>query len=103
MFNLYKHIEQLGKEHGYANIQKLCSAAGVTRSVMSELNNGRAKTITKKTAQKFADCLGVTIDDIYGTSRTFSDDDLKFALFGGEATDEQLEEVKRFAKFIQSR
>lgn len=32
-----------------------------------------------------------------------SNDDLKFALFGGEATDKQLDEVRRFAQFIKER
>ena len=29
--------------------------------------------------------------------------ELKFALFGADATDEQLEEVKQFAKFVKER
>lgn len=32
-----------------------------------------------------------------------NDDAIKFALFGVTATDAQLEEVKRFAQFIQDR
>ena len=32
-----------------------------------------------------------------------SESDLKFALFGGEATDKQLDEVRRFARFIKER
>ena len=37
-------------------------------------------------------------------SREISDDDLKFALFGGgPVSDAQLEEVKRFARFIKER
>ena len=43
MEDLYKHIESLGKEHGYKNMTVLCKAAGVPRSTMSELNNGRIK------------------------------------------------------------
>ena len=38
MEDLYKHIESLGKEHGYKNMTVLCKAAGVPRSTMSELN-----------------------------------------------------------------
>ena len=38
-------------------------------------------------------------------NQVISDDVLKFALFGGdkEITDAQLEEVKRFAKFVKER
>lgn len=37
------------------------------------------------------------------TGGEVSEDDLKFALFGGEATDKQLDEVRRFARFIKER
>ena len=65
MEDLYKHIESLGKEHGYKNMTVLCKAAGVPRSTMSELNNGRSKDLSKPNAQKFADILGVTLDEVY--------------------------------------
>ena len=35
--------------------------------------------------------------------KTVSDKDLMFALFGGEVSDEALEEVKRFAAFVKSK
>lgn len=66
MEDLYKHIESLGREHGYKNMTVLCKAAGVPRSTMSELNNGRSKDLSKPNAQKFADILGVTLDEVYG-------------------------------------
>ena len=66
MFNLYAHIEELGKKAGYPNIQQLCAASGVSRSIMTELNKGRAKSLSQKTAQKFADTLGISIDKVYG-------------------------------------
>ena len=66
MEDLYKHIESLGKEHGYKNMTVLCKAAGVPRSTMSELNNGRSKDLSKPNAQKLADILGVTLDEVYG-------------------------------------
>ncbi|MEE0649565.1 helix-turn-helix domain-containing protein, partial [[Clostridium] scindens] len=66
MEDLYKHIEGLGREHGYKNMTVLCKAAGVPRSTMSELNNGRSKDLSKPNAQKFADILGITLDEVYG-------------------------------------
>lgn len=114
MEDLYKHIESLGKEHGYKNMTVLCKAAGVPRSTMSELNNGRSKDLSKPNAQKFADILGVTLDEVYGTEtknaptdgeREISDDDIKFALFGGDGdiTDAMYNEVKRFAQMVKLR
>ena len=112
MEDLYKHIESLGKEHGYKNMTVLCKAAGVPRSTMSELNNGRSKDLSKPNAQKFADILGVTLDEVYGEEtkkaptpegeRKVSDDDLKFALWGTrEIDDDVLDRVRQFAKFAQ--
>lgn len=115
MEDLYKHIESLGKEHGYKNMTVLCKAAGVPRSTMSELNNGRSKDLSKPNAQKFADILGVTLDEVYGEEtknapipegeRAISDDDIKFALFGGDGdiTDAMYNEVKRFAQMVKLR
>ena len=115
MEDLYKHIEGLGREHGYKNMTVLCKAAGVPRSTMSELNNGRSKDLSKPNAQKFADILGITLDEVYGEEtkkaptpegeRKVSDDDIKFALFGGdgEITDAMYDEVKRFAQMVKLR
>ncbi len=112
MEDLYKHIESLGKEHGYKNMTVLCKAAGVPRSTMSELNNGRSKDLSKPNAQKFADILGVTLDEVYGEEtkkapaqegeRQISDDDIKFALWGTrEIDDDVLDRVRQFARFAQ--
>jgi len=115
MEDLYKHIESLGREHGYKNMTVLCKAAGVPRSTMSELNNGRSKDLSKPNAQKFADILGVTLDEVYGEEtkkaptpegeRRFDDDDLKFALWGNasDIDDEDLEDVRRYAAFVAER
>lgn len=112
MEDLYKHIESLGREHGYKNMTVLCKAAGVPRSTMSELNNGRSKDLSKPNAQKFADILGVTLDEVYGEEtkkaptqegeRQISNDDIKFALWGTrEIDDDVLDRVRQFAKFAQ--
>lgn len=38
-----------------------------------------------------------------GKPRKVSDEELMFALFGGEVTPDKLEEVKKFAEFIKSK
>lgn len=113
MDDLYKHIEELGKQNGYRNMTVLCKAAGVPRSTMSELNNGRSKDISKQNAQKFANLLRISLDQVYGTEkaptpegeRVVNDEDIKFALFGGdgEITDAMYDEVKRFAQMVKLR
>mgnify|MGYP002650706389 CR=1 FL=1 len=114
MEDLYKHIESLGKEHGYKNMTVLCKAAGVPRSTMSELNNGRSKDLSKPNAQKFADILGVTLDEVYGEEtkkaptdgeRIVSDDDIMFALWGDsdDVDEADLDDVKRYAAFVRER
>ena len=115
MEDLYKHIESLGKEHGYKNMTVLCKAAGVPRSTMSELNNGRSKDLSKPNAQKFADILGITLDEVYGEDtkkaptnegeRVISDDDIMFALWGDsdDVDKDDLDDVKRYAAFVRER
>ena len=66
MFNWYKNIEELAKEHGFSTVQELCTASGVWPSVMSNLNKGKAESISLKTAKKFAETMGVSVDAIYG-------------------------------------
>ena len=57
--------------------------------------------------QKVADYFGVSVDYLLGrdSNATVTDYDIKFALFGGdgEITDEQYDEVKRFAQFVKER
>ncbi len=113
MGNLYEHIERLAKERGFRNMTELCSTAGVPRATMSELKMGRSKDISKPNAQKLAAALGVSLDAVYGNEgadtlpkdRSVSDEDIKFALFGGdgEITDEMYEEVRRFAAYVKQR
>lgn len=61
------------------------------------------------TLKKIADYFNVSTDFLlYGKEKSpseISDEDLKFALFGGdgEITDEMFEEVKRFAEFVKEK
>ena len=62
------------------------------------------------TIQKLADHFGVPVDYLLGKDAGphsyITDAELKFALFGGDAetiTDEMLDEVRRFAAFLQHR
>ena len=89
-----------------------CTEIGLNRSAVNKWKNGGKPNGT--TAAKLADFFGVTTDYLLGQSddrsaalekRTITDDDIKFALFGGdgEITDAMYEEVKQFAAFLKQR
>ena len=84
---------------------------------MSELNNGRSKDLSKPNAQKFADILGVTLDEVYGEEtkkaptqdgeRGIDEQNLKVAFFRGadptltkEDMDAMWEDARAFRDFI---
>ena len=95
MFNLYSHIEALAQEHGYQNVQELCKEAGIYPSVLSNLNKGRAKSITHKTAERLAKVLDVSVDVVYGRTPDISKQDIKAAFFNGEndLSQEEIDEL----------
>lgn len=75
-------------------------------------NNGKPMSSTMKTYKKIADALGMSeseflkmLNDDVQVNPTVTDEDIKFALFGGdgEITDEMFEEVKRFAAYVKQR
>lgn len=61
MVDLYKVILDLCEKKGISG-GKMCSDIGLSRSFMTELKMGRAKTITYSTAQKLAEYFNVSID-----------------------------------------
>lgn len=115
MADVYKIIDALLEERKISGA-KMSSDLGMSRSFMTELRKGRAKGITAETAQKIADYFGVSVGFLLGAEeaektptpegeRSVSDDDIKFALFGGdgEITDAMYDEVKRFAHMVKLR
>lgn len=114
MSDIYKNIDELLQEKGISGA-KLCTDLGMSRSFMTELRKGRIKSIRMETAQKIAQYLDVPVARLLGGkengpspadgSRTVSDEDIKFALFGGdgEITDEMYAEVKRFAAYLKEK
>ena len=89
---------------------RACTDIGLNRSAVAKWKDGGKPNGT--TAAKLADYFGVTTDYLLGQAeqrlanpKQVSDEDIKFALFGGdgEITDAMYEEVKRFAQFIKDR
>ncbi len=94
------------------SVYRACTDIGLNRSAVAKWKSGGLPNGT--TAKKLADYFGVTTDYLLGTSddripwpdvRPVSDEDIKFALFGGEGeiTDAMYDEVKRFAAFVRER
>lgn len=115
MAEMYEIIDQLLSERGITGAQ-LSAELGMSRSFMTELRKGRAKSIKLETAQKIADYFSVSLDYLTGEEkekapietdvRKFSDNEIMFALSrGGEAeiTEAMFEEVRSFARFVAQR
>ena len=94
------------------SVYRACTDIGLNRSAVAKWKAGGRPNGT--TAAKLADYFGVTTDYLLEQTddriapesrRTVSDEDIKFALFGGsgEITDAMYDEVKRFAAFIRQR
>lgn len=114
MSDIYKNIDELLAKKGISGA-KLCADLGMSRSFMTELRKGRIKSIRMETAQKIAEYLNIPVSRLLGGNekspspetgkRTVTDEDIKFALFGGdgEITDEMYAEVKRFAAYLKEK
>ena len=112
MSELYNRIESLCAEKKI-NVTKMCHLAGCSRAALCDLKMGRKQSLSAETLTKLASVFGVSVDYLLGnetpasarTERGVTDDDIKFALFGGdgEITDEMYQEVRNFAAFIKRR
>ena len=100
----------LSKELSYAELSQL---TGIPKSALQRYATGetekipaaRLELIAKARGTTAADLLGLIPADPYLGPHPVSDDDIKFALFGGdgEITDAMYQEVKEFAALIKLR
>ena len=107
MADLYTRILELCSAKGI-KAGKMCADIGISRGMLTDLKMGRKQTYSSATLQKIADYFGVTVDYLLsrGENDTISDELLIPGLLDGDAegfTPEMLDEVKRFAKYIQHR
>ena len=65
MAEMYEVLDKLLKEKDISGA-KLSEDLGMSKSFMTELRKGRAKSIKIETAQKVADYFGVSIDFLLG-------------------------------------
>ena len=106
----FNRFKLLCDEKG-VSVYQACTDIGLNRSAVAKWKAGGTPNGT--TAGKLADYFGVTTDYLLeqtdhrqgDTARSVTDEDIKFALFGGggEITDAMYDEVKRFAAFIRQR
>ncbi|MCI6325461.1 MAG: helix-turn-helix transcriptional regulator [Clostridiales bacterium] len=114
MNGLYETISELCKQKGISGY-KLCKEIGIQPSLLTDLKMGRQSSLSAKNMDKVSKYFDVSVGYLLGTEtkkaptqeseRQISDDDIKFALFGGdgEITDDMYEEVKRFAHMVKLR
>ena len=114
MGTLYENIIHLCQERGIKG-GKMCTDLGISKGLLSDLKAGRRSGVSAITAQKIANYFNVSVAYLLGEEskiapakdgeRSVSDDDIKFALFGGdgEITDAMYDEVRRFAAYIKQR
>lgn len=99
-------IRDLRKRAGLTQTE-LGQRLGVQKNAVSKWECGRVEDIPASKIKAMAALFGVPasalIDD--GAPRAASDDEVKFALFGGAdgITDEMYEEVRRYAAYVRSR
>ena len=93
-------------------LRELRQAAGLSQKALAEMVDASQQTVAKwerglatpnpETVAKLAQVLNTSTDSLLGMPERNSD--IKFALWGGDAdeiSDEMLEDVKRYAKFIR--
>ena len=86
--------------------QEVADYLGISRQAYSNYEAGKREP-DFETLLKLGEYFGCSVDYLLGNKKDpapkseVTDDDIKFALFGGATvTDAQYEEVKRFAKYI---
>lgn len=105
-------IRELRKAR-HMTMKQLGAVFGIAESTISQYETGKRQP-DNETLLKLGEFFNVSVDYLLGrenksppstSTRSASDDDIKFALFGGdgEVTDAMYEEVKRFAKMVKLR
>ena len=110
--------------NGVLYVREVCQAKGIPISQLEKdcgfangyLNPKKLKKIPMDRAIIIANYLGIEVSDLLPEIKTekaptesgerqVSDEDIKFALFGGdgEITDAMYDEVRRFAAFVKQR
>ena len=68
MASMIEIIDQLCEQNGIKG-SKLCDDLGISRSTLTELRKGRAKTLSLKKTQMIADYFGVSVEYLTGNQK----------------------------------
>lgn len=68
MAEMHEIIDSLLKKRGISGY-KMCNDLGLSRSFITELRKGRAKSVKVETAQKIADYFGVSVGYLLGNEQ----------------------------------
>lgn len=109
----YDKFVQICKSHGISP-SRAAVAAGLSKSTVTKWKTTPDAEPTGTAIKKITEYFGISVAELMGETekapaesgkRSVSDDEIKFALFGGdsEITDEMYEEVRNFAAFIKRR
>lgn len=102
---LQEKIKELRSNKGISQ-KKLADAIGVAQSSINYWEKGQ-RTPSVAAAQKLADYFNITLDELYDIDDIDnipeSTNTLAAHFDGDEYTDEELEEIKRFAEYIKSK
>lgn len=109
----YDKFVQVCKAHGISP-SRAAIEAGLSKSTVTKWKTTPDAEPTGAAIKKLTEYFGITIAELMGETEkapaesgkhSVSDDDIKFALFGGdgEITDAMYEEVKQFAAFVKNR
>lgn len=102
----FDRLQTLCAQRGIT-VSKACTDIGLNRSAVAKWKSGGQPNGT--TAAKLAAYFDVTTDHLLCEDvpqrRSVNDEDIKFALFGGEGeiTDEMYDEVRKFAAYVKMR
>ena len=93
MLELYNRIENLCNERGI-KITTMCKESGANRASITDLKMGRKQGLSAETLAKIATYFNVSVDYLLGVDtkkaptpegeRKATDEEIKFALFGGD-------------------
>lgn len=108
----YQRFEELCTQKG-VRPGRACTEMGLSRSLAAKWKSTGAQLPSVDVLAKMSAYFGVSIDRILGKeeapagadAKTVTEEDIKFALFGGdgEITDEMYDEVKSFAAYVKEK
>lgn len=107
MFNLYDKLIELCKTRGVSG-SRMCVDLGLSKSTMTDLKNGRIKSVSASNAQKIAAYFGITVDELYGAEIKSSPDveentsreDLEILSILSTLPEEKRKELVRYLKYL---